>query len=130
MGMPGQVKEFEISKNNRIYYDTFLNKFEPKSRVNYKVSVGGFLSELGTNDFAKVVPARINKYVAKQRPGAQKTAMSHLRSMMMYVVKNDVNGAVGKVNKEMLIWLIGSRAAKMCRQEQMTMFAEAGSKNT
>lgn len=125
MGVFGQVKEFEISKGNRIYYDMFLDKFEPKSRVNYKVSVGGFLSELGTYDFARVSPARINKFTEKQRPGAQKNATSHLRSMMMYIVKNDINGAVEKVSKEMLIWLIGSRAAKMCRQEQMTMFDEA-----
>lgn len=122
MGVFGQVKEFEISKGNRIYYDTFLSKFETKSRVNYKVSVGGFLSELGTYDFARVSPARIGKFVDKQRPGAQKNVLAHLRSMMMFIVKNDIAGAADKVGREMLIWLIDNRAAKMCQQKQLTLF--------
>lgn len=105
-------KEFAISNVNRSYYDRFLGKFDPKSRATYKVSIGSFLSEIGTNDFAKITPARMLKYVETKSPVQQKNSLAHLRSMMMYSVKNNINGAAGKVRKEMLIWLLDSRAGQ------------------
>lgn len=86
-------KEFAISNVNRGYYDQFLGKFDPKSRATYKVSIGDFLSEIGTNDFAKVTPARMLRFVETKSPMQQKNSLAHLRSMMMYSVKNNINGA-------------------------------------
>lgn len=118
----GVVKEFEISKTNRIYYDEFLARFGKQSRATYKVDAGAFLSELGTNDFAKVTPARIQRYIDSRRPGQQKNAAAHLRSMMMYVVKRDINGAAEKVKKETLIWLLDSRSGgDLHKAEQLTI---------
>lgn len=105
-------KEFSVAKVNQAYYTRFLGKFEPKSRATYKVSIGSFLSEIGTNDFAKITPARMLRYVETKSPVQQKNSLAHLRSMMMYSVKNNINGAAEKVRKEMLIWLLDSRAGQ------------------
>lgn len=109
-------KEFVISNVNRGYYDQFLGKFDPKSRATYKVSIGDFLSEIGTNDFAKVTPARMLRFVETKSPMQQKNSLAHLRSMMMYSVKNNINGAAEKVRKETLIWLINNRAGQEHRK--------------
>ena len=110
-------KEFNISKVNQAYFDRFLDKFDKKSRATYKVSIGGFLSEIGTNDFAKITPARMLKFVETKSPVQQKNAIAHLRSMMMYSVKNNINGAAEKVRKETLIWLLNNRAGQEHRKD-------------
>ena len=111
------VKPFQISKSNQVYYDKFLDKFDPRSRAAYKVTVGEFLSEIGTNDFAKVTPARMLKFVENKSPVQQKNSIAHLRSLMMYSVINNVNGARDKVSKETLIWLINKRAGGEHRKD-------------
>ena len=124
--MPFVTKEFEISKTNRIYFETFLSRFNTLSRATYKVNVGAFLSELGTNDFAKITPARINRYVESRNPGQQKNASAHLRSMMMYIVKNNINGAAEKVKKETLVWLLNSRSGGNIHEFEQTTLKEPG----
>lgn len=110
-------KEFGIAKVNQDYYTKFLGKFNPESRATYKVSIGGFLSEIGTNDFAKVTPARMLRFAETKSPAQQKNSIAHLRSMMMYSVKNNINGAAEKVRKETLIWLLNNRAGQEHRKD-------------
>ena len=110
-------REFNISKVNQVYFDQFLDKFDIKSRATYKVSIGEFLSEIGTNDFAKVTPARMLRFAGSKSALQQKNAISHLRSMMMYSVKNNINGAADKVKKETLIWLLNNRAGQKHRKD-------------
>lgn len=115
-GLIVKKKEFAISNVNRGYYDHFLGKFDPASRATYKVSIGAFLGEIGTNDFARVTPARMLRYVETKSPAQQKNSLAHLRSMMMYSVKNNINGAAEKVRKETLIWLLNNRAGQEHRK--------------
>lgn len=110
-------KEFNVSWVNQVYLEKFLDKFDSKSRSTYKVSVGEFLSELGTNDFAKITPARMMRFADTKSPAQRKNAIAHLRSMMMYSVKNDINGAAEKVKKETLIWLLSNRAGQEHRKD-------------
>lgn len=110
-------KEFNVSKVNQAYFEKFLDKFDPKSRATYKVSVGCFLSEIGTNDFARVSPARMLRFVEAKSSAQQKNSIAHLRSMVMYVVKNNINGAAEKVKKETLIWLLSNRAGQGHRKD-------------
>jgi hypothetical protein len=47
------------------------------------------------------------KYVSKKNSEAMKNNVAaHIRSMMMYVVSNNINNAKETVSKDMLIWLI------------------------
>jgi hypothetical protein len=97
-----RIKTFKLSKGNQLYLDRFLNSIKPESRATYKASCGNFLQELGTNDFARVSPERMLKFAE-----GSKANIAHLRSMMIYCIKNNINEAKSKVSIDMAIWLIG-----------------------
>jgi hypothetical protein len=107
--MQRKIKTFKLSKSNQQYLDRFLGSLNEQSRATYKATCGNFLQALGTNDFTRVSPKRIQEFASHKKTEAmQRNVESHLRSMMIYCVKNDLNNVVSddKVSKEMLIWLI------------------------
>lgn len=95
------VKAFTLSKDNQQYYDSFKQTITPKSWLTYKASVGNFLEFLKDKDFATTSDIEIMNYV-----GERYNAKAHIRSMMIYVVSNNINNAKEKISKDMLIWLI------------------------
>ena len=100
-------------------YDAFMEHLSPASRATYKVDLGAFLQEIGTNDFARVTPARMWKYATENRPVRQRRqAVIHLRAMLSYAVQRNINGAQEKVDREMLVWLLKKPRS---RYEQMKM---------
>lgn len=110
------LKEFQLSHQNRIYFETFKAHMAPRSWTTYKVDVGAFLEEIGTYDFAKVTPARMRRYAEERRSSRQcRQAVIHLRSLMSFIVQNDVGGAREKVSKEMVIWLL--QRPRSCYQQ-------------
>lgn len=112
-------KAFKISPGNQKYYDAFMEHLSPASRATYKVDLGAFLQEIGTNDFARVTPARMWKYATENRPSRQRRqAVIHLRAMLSYAVQRNINGAQEKVDREMLVWLLKKPRS---RYEQMKM---------
>lgn len=96
-------KTFNISSVNQSYYDIMEQKFEdkPQSWGTYKVDIGGILEYLGEKDFATITIQEIGEYA-----GDKKSAVLHIRSMLITAVKENINNAVEQVSKEMLIWLI------------------------
>jgi len=102
-----RIKTFKLSKWNQQYLDRFLLSLQEKSRATYKASCGNFLQELGTNDFTRVSPERVIKFSnTKNTEAMRNNVAAHLRSMMIYLVTNNINEAKEKVSREMLIWLI------------------------
>lgn len=103
------IKQYNLSNINKKYYNEFENSFDKKTSFKqYKVHCGDFLEQLGNTDFAMVTVEDIENYVNNYK-GSDKTkanCKAHIRSMMIYVVKNDVEGALNKVSKEMLLYLI------------------------
>jgi hypothetical protein len=107
--MQRKIKTFKLSKSNQLYLDKFLGSLEERSRATYKATCGNFLEKLGTNDFTRISPKRIIEFANQKKTEAMRNNVAaHLRSLMIYCVKNNLNGAVSedKVSKEMLIWLI------------------------
>jgi hypothetical protein len=108
-----RIKTFNIDQVNQEYYDSFeekKNSEKANSFINYKPDVGAYLEFLGNRDFATLSVTKIENYVKENKEGSEatkKNCMVHIRSMMIHAVKNNVNGAVDKVSKNMLIWLIG-----------------------
>lgn len=96
-----RVKQFVLSFENQIYYDSFESNMKSASFPTYKATCGNFLEQLGNKDFAIIDITDITEYTA-----GKKNAEAHLRSLMIYIVKNKIGGAVEKVSKDMLIWLI------------------------
>ncbi|MCK9198456.1 MAG: hypothetical protein M0P49_02520 [Bacilli bacterium] len=96
-------KTFNISPINQPYYDIMEQKFEdkPQSWGTYKVDVGGILEYLREKDFATITIQEIEDYA-----GDKKSAVLHVRSMLITTVKENINNAVEQVSKDMLIWLI------------------------
>jgi hypothetical protein len=94
-------KDYNISKGNKLYIDIMEQKIDPKSWSTYKCSLGNFLEYIGTQDFATVTPLQMERFC-----GSKKNSLAHIRSMMITAVKENVNNAVDKVSKEMLVWLI------------------------
>lgn len=103
-----RIKSFKLNDNNRAYYEAFEKSISDKSWATYKSSIGNFLESLGDVDFAKTMNTnKIDSYT-KGKPNTE----SHIRSLLIYIVANDINGAKAKVYKDMLIWCINNRAKK------------------
>lgn len=96
-------KEFNICPINQAYYNSMEQKFadKPQSWGSYKATIGNFFEKIGNKDFATMTVKEIEPYIA-----GRKMAVMHIRSMMITAVKENINNAVEKVNKEMLVWLI------------------------
>jgi hypothetical protein len=105
-----KVKVFSIMPVNQCYYNSMEKEFESKqtSFNTYKPNIGAYLESIGNKDFATVTVTDIENYVNNKdgSESTKKNCMAHIRSMMINAVKNNVNCAVDKVNKDMLIWLI------------------------
>lgn len=110
------LKEYKLSYQNTLYYEAFKAHIAPGSWPTYKVDIGAFLEEIGTYDFVKVTPARMRRYAEERRSSRQcRQAVIHLRSLMSFIVQNDVGGAREKVSKEMVIWLL--QRPRSCYQQ-------------
>jgi len=96
-------KVFNIHPINQAYYEAMEQKFadKPQSFSTYKVDCGGILEQLEDRDFATITIKDIEDYA-----GRKESAVLHIRSMMIQTVKENINGAIDKVSKDMLVWLI------------------------
>jgi len=102
-----RVKTFKLSKSNQLYLDKFLFSLNEQSKATYKASCGNFLQAIGTNDFIKVSPERVMKFAnTKNTESMRNNVTAHIRSMMIYCVSKNIEGAKEIVSKDMLIWLI------------------------
>jgi hypothetical protein len=103
---PLKVKQFNLSPINEIYYNSFESKFEgkPASWAQYKVDAGAFMETC--DDIALVTVQDIQNYISKYEDKTRNNKEAHLRSLLQWIVKNNVEGAVEKVSKEMLVYLI------------------------
>jgi hypothetical protein len=102
-----RIKTFKLSRPNQMYLDKFISSLADQSKATYKSSCGNFLQELGTNDFTRVSPDRVMRYVNKKNTEAMRNNVAaHIRSMMMYCVTNNINGAKETVSRDMFVWLI------------------------
>lgn len=109
-----KIKNYEgISSNNRIYFDSFLDSVAPNSRSNYKCLIGNFLETIGDQDFCCIEYQQIVDYAQdKASIATQRNAVSYNRAALIYCISNNVNDAVSKVSKELLINLISNTAKK------------------
>lgn len=100
-------KQFNLNEDNKQYLDSFLPSLSDNSRATYKASCGNFLETLGSQDFMKANSEQVVAFANTKNSEAQKANVTaHIKSMMVYCVNNDVNGAIDKVSKQMLVWLI------------------------
>jgi hypothetical protein len=103
-------KQFNITGVNKTYYNLFAESFSGRhaSFQQYKVHIGDFLEKLGNKDFATILPKDIENYVSAWDSGEKTKAncKAHIRSMLIYAIKENIENAVDKVSKEMLVWLI------------------------
>lgn len=101
------VKQFNLNEDNKQYLDQFLDSLTVTSRATYKASCGNFLEGLVEQDFMKINEEQIIAFADTKNSEAQKANVTaHIKSMMVFCVNNDINGAVEKVSKQMLVWLI------------------------
>jgi len=101
-----RTKAFTLSENNQKYYDAFHTSISGQSWSTYKATIGNFLDGY-KQDFALVKPDDILTFT-KNDPNKN----ARLRSMLIYMVSNDINNARKKMYKETLIWLISNTAKK------------------
>jgi hypothetical protein len=101
------VKSFNLNENNQKYYDAFEKSINPASWATYKATIGNFLESLKDIDFATIDVDMAEDYIQGKDNRA-----AHLRSLMVYIVANDINDAKAKVSKDVLIWCISNRAKK------------------
>jgi predicted nucleotide-binding protein (sugar kinase/HSP70/actin superfamily) len=105
-----KIKEFNIYPINLVYYNSFKDSFiKHQYWINCKVNIGAFLEYLQNKDFAIITVDDIESFLKQYKTGSEATknnARSHIRAMMIYLVKNNINNSVDRVNRNMLIWLI------------------------
>lgn len=103
-------KQFNITGVNKTYYDLFEKSFsgKPASWAQYKVHCGDYLEKLESKDFVNATVKEIEDFIDSLSSG-EKTKLNckaHLRSLMIFIIKENIESAVDKVSKEMLVWLI------------------------
>jgi len=103
-----RIKSFKLNANNQQYYDAFEKSITSGSWATYKSTIGNFLESLGDIDFAKTMNTNKIDTFTQGKTNAE----SHIRSLLIFIVANDINGAKAKVYKDMLIWCISNRAKK------------------
>lgn len=103
------IKEYHLCEINQRYYDSYKDSFDKvTSFQQYKVTIGDFLEKLDSKDFATITATDIETYVDGKHGSEQtkRNAKCHIRAMMIYLVKNDIENAFAKVSKEVLVYLI------------------------
>lgn len=104
------TKQFNMVGINQMYYKEFEKSFAGKnaSWQQYKVHCGDFLEKLGDKDFATITVQDIENYVDAWNASEKTKAncKAHIRSMLIYIIKNNIENAIDKVSKEMLVYLI------------------------
>ena len=105
----GIVKEHKLSEINEKYYNSFKSKFKDKeaSWRQYKVDVGAFM-EKHEGDIAKVKVLDIQAYASanSKNEKTKNNKEAHIRSFLQWIVKNDVEGAKDKIDRDVLVYLI------------------------
>jgi len=104
------LKVYHLSEDNQKYFNAFENNSDIResSKAAYRSGTGLFLESIGEADCATITPDAIETYVAfkEGKEDTKKNAHAHILALMRYIVKNDINGAYGKVSKDMLVYLI------------------------
>lgn len=103
------TKQFNLIGVNRQYYEAFEQSFDKiTSWQQYKVHCGDYLESLKEKDFATRTVEELETYVNNNQAGekTKQNCKAHIRSMMIYIVRNNIEDAFNKVNKKMLVWLI------------------------
>jgi hypothetical protein len=103
-----RIKQFNLNEVNQIYMSEFEKTVSPASYPTYKATIGNYLESLKNVDFATVDAWNIERYTE-----GRANAIAHIRSLMTYIVANNICDARDKVSKETLIWLIDSKAKKI-----------------
>ncbi|WP_206459399.1 hypothetical protein [Anaerovorax sp. IOR16] len=98
-------KEYLMNFNNQLYFASFMEYFEANSTnknsvYTYKKTLGNFLEYLNDMDLAQISPKDITDYTSNNNQ------IAHIRAMLKYIAKNNSNGALRKMSKELLVWLI------------------------
>ena len=104
-------KTFEINTNNLVFFNEFKNRFSesPMSWLQYKVDCGAFLQSLNQKLLTSIEVSDIENYVNSHADNdkTKNNKRAHIRSLLIFCVKNDVRGAKSKLNREVLVYLIG-----------------------
>lgn len=105
--MPFEKKTYRLSEINNKYYSSFLKSFTPRSRAAYQNDIGSYLQWIG-NDCIIYPPRKVYEFANSKAlsGGGNKYTVSHIRSMLLYLVRNDVEGAAERVTKDTLLWLL------------------------
>lgn len=102
-----KIKSFNLREDNKQYLDMFLESLTETSRATYKASCGNFLEGLDNQDLMNINSEQIIEFANTKKSESQKlNVTAHIKSMMVYCINNDINRAVEKISKQMLIWLI------------------------
>jgi len=103
------LKQYSLSSDNQKYFDAFENNEAVKesSKAAYRSGIGMFLEVLRGLDCGFVSPDDIKMYINSKEGSedTKKNAQAHVNALLKYIVKNDINGAYGKVSKDLIIYL-------------------------
>ena len=104
-----RAKNFNVHPNNQVYFKGFASTFKnPVSWMQYRVTVGAFLASLGQKGLASVAVEEIESFCNGDGYTESKIATSriHIRCLLGWAVKNNVNNFAEKVTRSVLIWLV------------------------
>jgi len=101
------IKQYNLLTVNQTYYEAFKSKFGDKitSWVQYKVDIGAFMERIN-RDIATVSISDIEQYVSEAVGKTRNNKTAHIRSLLQYIIKNNIEQAKEKVDKDLLIYLI------------------------
>jgi hypothetical protein len=101
-----KVKDFNVHNNNQVYFTGFLASLKSVTASQYRVTVGPFLAGLGQKGLASVTVADIDTFCnSGKTPAKVKASRVHVRCILSWAIRGNVNGIAEKIQREVLIWL-------------------------
>ncbi len=102
-------KSYGLNPVNENFYNVFKASFNYQSSwLQYKVDCGPFLESLKSKSLTSISPVDVENYVMAHADNehTQNNKRAHIRSMIKFMINNNVNDAKNKVSRDLLIYLI------------------------
>ncbi|MDD4779208.1 MAG: hypothetical protein PHT02_01200 [Tissierellia bacterium] len=100
-------KQYNITDNNRHYLEEFKNFFDkPACYINYKCTIANFM-EFIQKDITEMSLKDMESFLSDtENENTRNNKTTHIKGILTYIVKNNVNDCCETISKDALIAII------------------------
>jgi hypothetical protein len=100
-------KQYDITDNNRQYMEVFKESFDkPACYINYKCTIANFM-EFIKKDITETSLKDVEAFLSDtENENTRNNKTAHIKAILTYIVKNNVNNCCETISKDALIAII------------------------